>query len=324
MAGLREPRRPRQRSNRSRGSGGSLGLTLLELLIALTLLVLVLTLSVPSVLTNLDRRQFNEMRAQVLTYMTLVRAEAQLHGEVLAVYFEPRRSGEETATPFDEPIGFGGLTPGDVARLGQASRLQPDRTPARLVARPYEPFLDAGDSSAAVGLSPDQDAAGDDARRRRRPTLRFSNPFRMSRSLPADWLETTGFDESALLELGASDAEAGGAPVGGFAPADPRLEPEETEPIILAVFFPDGTALAPGERIYLVHDEGNVAQFALNRWTGQAELRELTNEFPAAPEEEEETEEEYDPFDEANIMDGEAGEPAFPATPRAAEAGDDE
>lgn len=295
------------------------GLTLLELLIALTLLVLVLTLSVPSILTTLDRRQFNEMRAQVLTYMTLVRAEAQLHGEVLAVYYEPQRAEDDAIIPWDDPVGFGGLTPGDVEALSAppAGAVDKRQRPARLVARPYELVADAASGSTTSGRR--RVGAYDDEperRSKRWSTLRFTDAFRMSKSLPTDWLERTGFGE-ALLGADGMALEGPGAAASARPAALIGDPDEEVEPIILAVFFPDGTAVTPGERVYLVHDQGNVAELRLNRWTGQAELRELTREpLETSEEDAEELDEAYDPFDEENIMRPTPNDaPATPSAP---------
>jgi type II secretory pathway pseudopilin PulG len=293
------------------------GLTLLELLIALTLLVLVLSLSVPSILVTLDRRQFYEVREQVLTYMTLVRAEAQLHGEVLAVYYEPAVNPDDAFGGWEDPVGFGGLTPGDVETLpGPGSDIGLGRErPARLVARPYELFAEP--ATRRDGLNSPMESEG---RPVQRSTLRMSDAFRVSRNLPADWLEEAGLDplDEDLPLPGLEDAESPfGEEMGGF----PSLVYEdETEPIILAVFFPDGTAVTRGERLYLVHDEGNAAELVINRWTGQADLVVLVRESEAEAEEFEE-DEEYDPFDEEALLEQPVEAPMAPTGPMRPEGG---
>ncbi len=287
------------------------GLTLLELLIALTLLVLVLSLSVPSILVTLDRRQFYEVREQVLTYMTLVRAEAQLHGEVLAVYYEPPVNPDSGFGDWEDPVGFGGLTPSDVDSLPAPGddRGSSRERPARLVARPYELFAEP--TTRSDGMNSPMESEG---RPVQRSTLRMSAAFRVSRNLPADWLEEAGLDPPDE-ELALPGLEDAASPLGNEMDGFPTLVYEdETEPIILAVFFPDGTAVTRGERLYLVHDEGNAAELVINRWTGQADLVVLVRESEAEAEESEE-EEAYDPFDEEALLEQPVEAPMAPTGP---------
>ncbi|MFG0252999.1 MAG: hypothetical protein ACF8NJ_09020 [Phycisphaerales bacterium JB038] len=301
---------------RARVVARAAGLTLLELLIALTLLVLLVSLSVPSILVTLDRRQFNEVRQQILTYMTLVRAEAQLHGEVLVVYYEPPINPDSAFGGWEDPVGFGGLTPGDVEDLSAfpgAEASFGEKRPARLVARPYEPF--ATDSTAADESGSLEDYASARAEEPRpRSTLRMNEAFRLSRNLPEDWLEEVGLQipEEEWSEEMAAGLEALEAAELEDAPY--LIYEDESEPIILAVFFPDGTAVTLGERLYLVHDEGNAAELIVNRWTGQADLMVLQRESEEDLDEPEK-DEEYDPFDEEALLEQPVEMPLEPMRP---------
>jgi prepilin-type N-terminal cleavage/methylation domain-containing protein len=232
------------RTHRARSITHHHGLTLLELLLAIALLLSLSALALPSLVGVLDERAFESTQDVVKAHLLLARAHAQQTGRPVEVIYDPA-DNRLTARMFDVQSLKATIEPAE-APENAARGDEPDD------ASPSAPLM-FDDDAAAAAIIPESWAV---------------QPLRDELSLrtqPPPWMEH--IDESALLEL--ESFEGFSAP---FGPDFIARQPEDLDPIRLAIYLPDGTALLALEA-WLIGPEPLARQLVIDAWTGQPAFR---------------------------------------------------
>lgn len=236
-----------ERTRRSRTTTHHHGLTLLELLLAIALLLTISALALPSLLGVLDERAFESTQDVIKAQLLLARAHAQQTGRPVEVIYDP----------IDNRL---------TARLFDVQSLQASIEP---VDAPDTAALDADESSDDATSPTPQLIFDEDAETAALiPESWAIQPLRDElalRTQPPEWMEL--IDDTALRDL--ESFEGFSAP---FGPDVRAPQPEDLDPIRLAIYLPDGTALLT-TAAWLIGPEPLAQELVIDAWTGQPAFR---------------------------------------------------
>lgn len=211
------------------------GVTLLELLIVIALLLAMFAIVVPNLLGQMDERRFESTGDVLLQHLLLARAHAQATGDSVEVRY----------------------IPGDAPRIESQLVLQ----------QPIERWPEPGSEGLAA-------EANDD--------VVLERPEFANRADNASVDSTRIYESWANQELPSGYRISDEPPVDANEPSDAMMGGERFElggtellsngsaardPIRLALFLPDGSAIA-GDTRWLIDDENRSAKLTINPWTG--------------------------------------------------------
>lgn len=214
------------------------GFTLIEVVLVLTLLVALGAIVLPAVGTLLGPTLFEETVERVRAELLLARADAQRDGVVVRVTAEPVGRAESRE---------------DLSWRVVSRRVD-------LFARPPE-----GGDGSILGAGEDAPLGGDEELAAGALLLALPRGVRFAE--PGD-------EPGSQIEDGRPEASE-------RATEPPAMEQEEEEsaaaldaeprPIVLAIFMPDGSALASTETL-LVGSDGRRATLSVSRWSGRVSV----------------------------------------------------